>query len=105
MIADHRKNTCTDLGEQTVCSYWLKPSTTVTASFFAYSPFPENSSKDEGDAKSSIFDSFYGAGGGERMIKVTNFAPMEFPNVWNVVNEQVSANWNAGSGAGRLTRE
>ena len=46
-----------------------------------------------------------GLGGRKGVMKMTNFAPMEFRSIWNAVNEPVSANWNVVQAADRLIRE
>ena len=53
---------------------------------------------DESDSSTPTYDSFYQSGGSPAILKMCNFAPDEFQEVWMKFREVMLKNWNTGRG-------
>lgn len=58
----------------------------------------QESSDEEADSPSPIFDSFYNEGGAEAIRQMTNFDVHRFEDIWNIVHDHVSRTYNVGRG-------
>lgn len=56
------------------------------------------SSDEETDSLSPIFDSFYNQGCSEAIITMTNFTASEFFKIWDYTSNFISTKWNVGRG-------
>ena len=67
-----------------------------------YSTSPTEFSDDEADAECTAFDIFYGNGGSNGILNMTNYTPVEFRNLWNRIQHYVIENWKFFRGRNRL---
>lgn len=56
------------------------------------------SSDEEADSSHPIFDSFHNAGGPDAIVRMINFSPCEFREVYSVLEDHILSEWNIGRG-------
>ena len=63
-----------------------------------YSANVNQNMEDDLDSNSPYFDEFYNEGGAKAIKELTNFYPAQFEEIWLIVQEFITKNYNSGRG-------